>query len=85
MIRDEYRALLQNTSDFIYDVERLGATERARFHHIDHCFHYLRENIRCNRDMTLEWAADYPGELSNLHHIDGYGIQHQCRNQVAPP
>lgn len=82
MIRDEYRLLLSQKSDFVKGEENLNREDRERFHHITHCFDYLRQTVECNADMTVEWAAEEPDELGGLYHINGYGMSHQCRSRV---
>ena len=48
--------------------------------HLFHCVDYLRQNILCQADTTLEWQSESNSEL-----IDGYGPPHQCRNWVSQP
>jgi hypothetical protein len=48
-------------------------------HHIEHCFEYLRQNIECISDMTIEWAD--PEAMDPQ--INGNGVSHQCRKKVG--
>ena len=43
-----------------------------------HCVDYVKQNILCQADITLEWRSE-----SNPEHVGGYGIPHQCRNWVS--
>ncbi|MCJ1329549.1 hypothetical protein MMC10_006229 [Thelotrema lepadinum] len=47
----------------------------GKLNHLFHCVDYLRQNIMCKADTTLEWNT-----VADSEHIDGYGIPHQCRN-----
>ena len=87
MIHDEHQALQRRESKEITShgegEESLDKMTARPVHHIEHCFDYLRQNIQCNSDMTIEWADPKPDELGNLYHINGYGVQHQCRKRVC--
>ncbi len=67
MMRVGYYAALDNSTDNVY----------AR--HLGHCFDYLRQNIMCTADTTLEWLGKPPLD----HGSSGYGFQHHCRDYSA--
>lgn len=50
--------------------------------HMAHCFDYLRQSIMCAGDMTLEWPKEGPNGERLV--VDGWGIQHQCKDWVSP-
>lgn len=46
--------------------------------HIEHCFDYLRQNIMCAGDLTLEKArVDTDGHRRTT---DGWNTAHQCKD-----
>jgi hypothetical protein len=54
-----------------------------RLYHLDHCFDYLRQSIRCSADVTLEWLpVASGGGKENV--LDGWGIPHrECKSVEA--
>ncbi|KAG5299150.1 hypothetical protein I7I50_07570 [Histoplasma capsulatum G186AR] len=49
--------------------------------HVDHCFDYLRQAIRCSADPTLEWGrAERNGKPVE---IDGWGVPHRICKDVS--
>ncbi|RFU79491.1 hypothetical protein TARUN_2698 [Trichoderma arundinaceum] len=42
--------------------------------HLEHCFDFLRQDILCAADMTLEPLAD------GYMETDGLGVEHECRD-----
>jgi hypothetical protein len=75
MIRDQYHSMQGKHTDNRRD-------SHGDLHHIEHCFDYLRQNIECVSDMTLEWADKERTKNGDLQ-INGYGIIHKCRNKVG--
>lgn len=49
--------------------------------HVEHCFDYLRQSLMCYGDLTLEWPRTEPDGTREA--VDGWGIEHQCRNWVS--
>lgn len=47
-------------------------------YHADHCFDYLRQNIMCAADLTLEKARVDPDGLRRA--TDGWGTIHHCKD-----
>ncbi|RYO81445.1 hypothetical protein DL766_004724 [Monosporascus sp. MC13-8B] len=45
--------------------------------HLNHCWDYLRQNIMCSADVTLEWHRY--NELVET----GWGYEHQCKDWDA--
>jgi hypothetical protein len=45
--------------------------------HLNHCWDYLRQNIMCSADVTLEWYK-YNEPVGT-----GWGYQHQCKDWDA--
>ncbi|KAI6571032.1 hypothetical protein MCOR06_011842 [Pyricularia oryzae] len=45
--------------------------------HLNHCWDYLRQNIMCTADVTLEWHR------WNEKVEDGWGYEHQCKDWDA--
>ena len=70
----------QETMDEIHAANTSVTLEEGRLNHLLHCIGYLRQNIMCRADTSLEWRSE-----ANHKHIDGYGIPHQCRNWVSCP
>ena len=83
IIRDEFYSLVENRSERILDRDALGKDSNYRLHVVEECYDYLRQKIFCTADMTIEGAADAPDEFGNEYHIDGFGIEHQCRVKVC--
>ena len=75
MIRDEYHSMQGRH-------KRDRRDGHGDIHHIEHCFDYLRQNIECVSDMTIEWADKERTRNGDLQ-INGYGINHQCRKKVS--
>lgn len=48
--------------------------------HLAHCFDYLRQGVMCAGDMTLEPAFELTGEDAGVQGVNGWGVEHQCRN-----
>lgn len=66
---DSYHQLLLLSQDFSYDIDPYHTSGV----HATHCFEYLRNNILCNLDMTLEGDQSLPEEKER-------GQPHVCRN-----
>lgn len=75
MIRDQYHSMQGMLKHDRRD-------DHGDLHHIEHCFDYLRQNIECVSDMTIEWADKERTNKEDLQ-INGYGISHQCRKRVS--
>ena len=46
--------------------------------HVEHCFDYIQQKIKCSADMTMEGPSfDEQGKIIEL---DGWGVTHMCRN-----
>ncbi|KAH8596221.1 hypothetical protein B0O99DRAFT_621293 [Bisporella sp. PMI_857] len=76
MIRDEYHSLQSRANPG----RRAEADPGPSLHHIEHCFDYLRQNIECVSDMTIEWADQDPEKDPQ---INGYGVSHVCRKKES--
>ena len=50
--------------------------------HLFHCLDYLRQNVLCSMDTTLEWPAGKKDH--SLEHMNGYKILHTCKRRVSP-
>jgi hypothetical protein len=82
MIRDGWFLVLQN------GVEALKTTKSFPNHpankplepHIEHCFDYLHQTLRCNADSTLEPFLDNVGITLKKDGSSGWGVQHVCRD-----
>ncbi|KAG4437242.1 hypothetical protein IFR05_007258 [Cadophora sp. M221] len=48
--------------------------------HLAHCFDYLRQGVMCAGDMTLEPAFELTGKDSGVKVVNGWNVEHQCRN-----
>lgn len=83
IIRDEFYSLVENRSERILDRDALGKDSTYRLHVVEECYDYLRQKIFCTADMTIEGAASGPDGFGNQYHIDGFGIEHQCRVKVC--
>lgn len=66
---DSYHQLLLLYQDPTYNI----STYHTNGYHATHCFEYLRNNILCNLDMTLEGDQSLPDEKER-------GQPHVCRN-----
>lgn len=53
-----------------------GPSEEDNPYHAAHCFEYLRNNILCNLDMTLEGSMSTPSDKEK-------GQPHVCRDRAA--
>ncbi|KAI1820840.1 hypothetical protein F4861DRAFT_521648 [Xylaria intraflava] len=79
-IREEFAALATNDSP--REEEKVAARDGADMkiqltlnrNHLEHCFDFLRQDILCAADMTLEPLADGYVET------DGQGIEHECKD-----
>ena len=49
--------------------------------HVHHCFDYIRQNVMCNADLTLEWPRTESDGIRSA--FDGWGIPHQCKDWVS--
>ena len=67
--------LSANTSHDVSRTEEL-LHESQRFH-VEHCFSYIRQGIRCAADTTLEGPDLIPEPGRSP--LRGWGVQHQCR------
>jgi len=74
MLHTEFWAFVQNRSNLVGIDLDAATKDKSYVTHLSHCFDYLRQNILCNMDMTLEYPTD--GE-----NIDGYMIAHQCKKR----
>lgn len=83
IIRDEFYSLVENRSELILARNALGKDSDYRLHVVEECYDYLRQKIFCTADMTIEGAANGSDEFGNQYHIDGFGIEHQCRVKVC--
>ena len=82
VIRDEFYAFVENRSELILARDALGKDPDYRLHVVEKCYDYLRQKIFCTADMTIEGAANEADGFGNQYHIDGFGIEHQCRVKV---
>lgn len=48
--------------------------------HVGHCVEYLRQSIMCAADTALEKATVDPTTGKPQHGVDGWGVQHVCRD-----
>ncbi len=51
--------------------------------HIYHCFDYLRQALLCHGDTTLEKARVDAERGTLVRGVDGWGVQHECRDTQA--
>src|SRR6266496_4664220 len=50
--------------------------------HMNHCFDYVRQALKCGADTTLEWdLLDENGDSKGG--AGGWGVPHQCRDWDA--
>ena len=81
MIRNALVGLMtrdEGTMSELYVANTSVELPKGRLAHLFHCVDYLKQNILCEADTTLEWRSE-----SNPEHVDGYGIPHQCRDWVS--
>ena len=75
MLRGAFWDLVNNKSNLVGIDANESSVEGAELWHLAHCFDYLRQNVLCTMDMTLEYPT---GDGVRPGHIDGYEIAHQC-------
>lgn len=81
MIRNALVGLMtrdEGTMSELYVANTSVELPKGKLAHLFHCVDYLKQNILCQADTTLEWRSE-----SNPEHVDGYGIPHQCRDWVS--
>lgn len=83
MIRDQYLGSQHTGIEQVSRKDSEAWLKVRRMQQIDGCFDYLRQNIECISDMTVEWPNSHSDELGHFQ-IDGIGLKHQCRKQVRP-
>jgi hypothetical protein len=86
MIREEFWKFIAGSSHLVGSDDtgsNLPERDRLKLRHIGHCFDYLRQMIMCNADMTLEGLASKPAESGGGDHIDGFDVEHQCKDMVS--
>jgi hypothetical protein len=49
--------------------------------HVYHCFDYIRQALMCNADLTVEWPREE--ESGERVAVDGWGVEHQCKDWVS--
>lgn len=59
-----------------------GEPHSRTLEHAFHCVDYLRQNIMCNGDTTVDREAQDVDQNGHSGHINGYGVPRQCRNWV---
>jgi hypothetical protein len=75
-IRDEFYKPLTIRSQRTLEVKREVEL------HMNHCFDYVRQALKCGADTTLEW--DLLDENGNSKGgAGGWGVPHQCRDWKA--
>ena len=80
MLREEISRTARNQSRIV-GLDQLAPVSV----HLFHCLDYLRQNILCSMDTTLEWPTSKPGKETNPDHISGYYITHMCKRSVCTP
>ncbi|EED15884.1 conserved hypothetical protein [Talaromyces stipitatus ATCC 10500] len=66
---------LYYTVDSYHQLILNGPSDEDNPYHAAHCFEYLRNNILCNLDMTLEGSMSTPSDKER-------GQPHVCRNRA---
>lgn len=67
--------------DYNNTVETYDSLLKHQEDHVYHCFDYIRQALMCNADLTVEWPkTEANGERVA---VDGWGVQHQCKNWVS--
>ncbi|KAI1962510.1 hypothetical protein LOZ58_002852 [Ophidiomyces ophidiicola] len=81
-IRETFYHKSELTSHVHMNKLRNQANESFLVQHIDHCFDYLRQSIRCSADLSVEWAR--VGSTENRNSVDGWGVPHmECKDSDA--
>ncbi|PQE31424.1 Tat pathway signal sequence protein [Rutstroemia sp. NJR-2017a WRK4] len=82
MIRNAWFAVIENGPQILDGPVDLPGhpAYKSLAGHTTHCFDYLRQNLMCSADSTLEAFLEADGVTPRAQGSTGWGVVHKCRN-----